>query len=114
MKGLRVHWTRRMFYALLAGVLLLSRASFAQLPTGTISGQVRDASAAAIPGATVTATNRDTGALRTTQSGADGRVTLPAMNVGTYDVKAEAPAFRAEVQQNLTLAVGQEAVLSFA
>jgi outer membrane receptor protein involved in Fe transport len=115
MNALRVQWTRLTSFVLLAGLLLISvQALKAQLPTGTISGQVHDASAAAIPGATVTATNRETGAVRSTQSGPDGRFTLPAMMVGVYDVKAEAPAFRAEVQQNLTLTVGQEAVLNFA
>lgn len=115
MKALRVHWTRSNVIAVLATVWLLAATVVkAQLPTGTISGQVRDASAAAIPGATVTATNRDTGAVRSTQTTSDGRFVLPAMNVGSYDIKAEAPAFRGEVQQNLTLTVGQEAVLSFA
>jgi hypothetical protein len=85
----------------------------AQLPTAAVSGVVRDSSAAAIPGAQVTATNRDTGFARSTQSSNDGRYRLVALPVGTYDVKAEASAFRAELQQALRLEVAQEAVLNF-
>ncbi len=114
MKNTRVHWMRRTVIAIIAAVVMSAAQLQAQLPVGTISGQVRDSSAAAIPGAAVTATNRETGAVRSTQSGQDGRFILPAMMVGIYDIKAEAAAFRPEVQQNLTLTVGQEAVLNFA
>ena len=87
--------------------------SLAQLPTATISGQVSDASGAAIPGATITATGRDTGLSRSTVTSAGGRYSLPALAVGNYDVRAEAPAFRSEVRQALRLVVGQEVVLNF-
>ena len=87
--------------------------TFAQLPTGTISGIVRDSSGAAIPGTEITAANRETGLTRTTPTGADGRFKLAALPVGVYDVKAQAASFKPEIQQNLSLAVGQEAVLNF-
>ena len=84
-----------------------------QLPTAAVSGFVRDSSGAVIPGATVTATSRETGLTRTIQTGADGHYILGALPVGVYDVKAEAVSFKPEVQQGLNLAVGQEAVLNF-
>ena len=119
MKNTRVYRTRQsvlgLVIAMIAGIVMINDAPLqAQLPTATISGQVKDSSAAAIPGAMVTSTNRETGAVRSTQSGQDGRFILPAMMVGIYDIRAEAAAFRPEVQQNLTLTVGQEAVLNFA
>ena len=93
----------------LAGALAL-----AQLPTAAISGQVRDSSGAAIPGATVTAHNRETGRSRTTETSLNGRYSLAALPVGVYDVRVEAVSFRPEVRQELKLEVGQEAVLNFA
>ena len=107
----------RMSTRLTVGIVVLAalRASFAlaQLPTAAISGIIRDSSAAAIPGAAVTATNRETGLARTTHTSGEGYYKLAAMPVGVYDVKSEAPAFRAEVKQALRLEVGQEAVLNF-
>ena len=95
---------------------ILSSAHFAnaQVSTGSISGQVKDSSGAAIPSATITATNRGTGLVRTAQSAEDGRYKLPAIPSGVYDVKAEAPAFKPELQQNLTVTVAEESVLNFA
>src|SRR5262249_17741588 len=85
----------------------------AQLPVGSISGVVRDASGAVIPAATVTATNRQTGMVRTGEASSNGRFTIPALPVGDYDVKAEAPAFTAQLKQGLTVAIGQETVDNF-
>ena len=56
---------------------------------GTITGEVRDSSGAAIPGATVAAQNVATNAARTQQSNEVGAVTFPAMPPGAYLVKAE-------------------------
>ena len=97
----------------MAGVLLLGASlAPAQLPTGAISGRVLDSSGAAIPAATVTATNRETGRVHTTETSASGnyKTILP---VGVYDVRVEAPSFRSEVRQSLKLEVAQEAVLNF-
>jgi hypothetical protein len=49
----------------------------AQSSTGSITGSVVDASGAGIPGASVSARNADTGALRTATSGASGGFTFP-------------------------------------
>ena len=94
-------------------ITFLAALAIAQLPTAVISGQVKDSSGAAIPGANVTASNRETGFTRTMATGADGRFRLPGMPVGGYNVRAEAPSFRTEVQQGLTLTVAQEAVMNF-
>ena len=85
----------------------------AQLPTATISGTIKDASGAVISGATVTATNTGTGLMRTAQAGADGHYSFPNLPVGVYTVKAESAGFQSQVQQNLNLSVGQEAVTNF-
>ncbi len=96
-----------------AGILL------SQGTTGSITGFVRDPSGGAIPNATVTARNIDTGLEVQRTSGADGAFTIPNLRVGNYTLQAEAPGFRrlttsailvgvAEaVRQDLTMEVGQ-------
>ncbi|MSO19231.1 MAG: hypothetical protein EXQ56_02020 [Acidobacteria bacterium] len=100
---------------MLAGILLLAspRELRAQLPVGNIAGGVHDASGAVIPGVAITATNRDTGLVRSTVSGSTGRYVVPALPVGEYDVKAEAPAFAGQIRQNIVVAIGQESVINF-
>ncbi len=100
---------------LLATVISLRMASVsvAQIASGTISGTVKDASSAVIPGANVTATNTDTGATRTGATGADGSYKFSALSLGNYDIRAEHAGFQSSVQQGLTLNVGEEAVISF-
>src|SRR4051794_26350519 len=105
-------WCRRVALLLLVITALGSKLN-AQLPTAAISGTVRDSSGAAIPSATVTATNRETGLSRTTQASGEGYYKIAAMPIGVYDVKAEAVSFQPEKQQELRLAVGQDAVLNF-
>ncbi|MBI4484639.1 MAG: carboxypeptidase regulatory-like domain-containing protein, partial [Acidobacteria bacterium] len=94
-------------------VVGLTLPAFAQLPTGTILGTVRDAAASVVPGATVTATNTDTGLSRTTFTRGDGSYQLPALPVGRYEVRAALDGFRTAVRSGVTLAVTQEAVVNF-
>jgi hypothetical protein len=61
---------------------------------GTITGEVKDASGAALPGATVAAQNIATNAVRTQQSNEVGAFSFPAMPPGAYVVKAELDGFR--------------------
>lgn len=85
--------------------------SFAQLPTGTILGVVRDATGPT-PGATLTVTNIETGLSRSTVSGADGSYRVVALPVGRYEVRAVLEGYQSAVRSGLTLTVGQEAVVN--
>jgi hypothetical protein len=78
-------------------VFTLSGPVFAQVPTGTIAGTVTDQSGAVLPRATVTVTNKDTGASRVVQSGADGAFSIPALPPGPYDVLTEMSGFQPTV-----------------
>src|SRR5206468_9719299 len=84
----------------------------AQLPTATISGVVKDATGAVIPGVAVAVTNVATRLTRSAQTGEDGSYRFSALPVGTYDVRAEHPGFQTKVEQGLRMAVGDEAVLN--
>jgi hypothetical protein len=94
-------------------VLLLACAvpSFAQT-LGTITGDVKDASGAVIPGANVTAQNTSTNATRESQSNEAGAYTFAALPPGPYVVKAELQGFRT-VTQAVDLHVEQTVRVNF-
>ncbi len=103
-----------MKYVTVLSFLLMAGASvYAQLPTATVLGTVKDSTGAVVQGAALTARNADTGQSRTTVSGADGSYRFSAMPVGTYEVRAENAGFKVDVRNGLTLAVSQEAVVNF-
>src|ERR1700687_3589791 len=73
---------------------LLPEVTFSQgETTSAIIGQVSDASGAAVPGAAVTATNKETGLRRSASTDASGRFNFPQLKPGTYSVKVEAGGF---------------------
>jgi hypothetical protein len=81
--------------------------------TSAIAGQVTDASNAAISGATVTITNRETGLLRIAKTDAEGRFNFPQLKPGTYLVKVEAPGFEAQQKDNVPSGLGQKQTVNF-
>jgi hypothetical protein len=95
--------------ALLATSLLVATPAMAQLTTATIRGQVTT-SAAAAPGAVVSAVNIDTGATATATAGPDGSYVLTGLRPGTYDISFTA-AGGATVSRRVIISVGQTATL---
>src|SRR5580700_6500831 len=78
---------------------LLPEATFSQgETTSAIVGQVSDASGAAVPGATVKVTNKETGLRRSASTDDSGRFNFPQLKPGSYTVNVEAQGF--EPQQN--------------
>jgi hypothetical protein len=68
-----------------------------------IEGSVIDSTGAAVPGATVTATNNATGVSTTRQSSGAGLYTISPIVPGTYTVTATAQGFQSFRQQNFTI-----------
>lgn len=90
----------------LASVLVFhSTFAAAQSTTSTLEGTVRDSSGAVIPGATLTATDTETGARTIVQSGATGTYTFPRLRPGTYRVDIQLDGFRPQVHDGITLHV---------
>jgi hypothetical protein len=87
--------------------------SAAQTPTATITGIVKDASAAIVTGARVTVRNTGTNIVHNMLTGKGGEYTVPLLPVGQYDVSVEAPGFKKELQSGITLQVDQVARLDF-
>jgi hypothetical protein len=95
--------------------ILLATASalpaLSQSATGSIEGIVLDSSGAVLPGVTVTAVHRDTGASRSTVTDESGLFRLPLLPVGTYEVTAELGGFSTRKQPEVVLTIGQTATL---
>src|SRR5712692_6835438 len=96
---------------LLLLLTLSARPLAAQSPTGSIAGTIVDASGAGLPGATVTATQSETGAVRTTTSTGAGQFRIPLLAVGTYSVSAELPSFAPAKIANVVVSIGGEATV---
>lgn len=61
--------------------------------TGTINGNVSDATGALVPNATVTLTNEATGAHTTTTSNADGSYIFPGLEIANYGITVAKQGF---------------------
>lgn len=93
--------------------LLLAAPTVAQVTTATLYGLVRDPSGSMLPGATVTITQEETGAARTTTTNESGEFVASALPVGTYEVKVELQGFKSLVHRGLELTSGQSARETF-
>ena len=74
---------------------------------GSITGTITDSTQAAVPGATVTITNTDTGVIHSTASNSAGVFTEPFLIPGHYSVSASGANFGKVEEKGLTLLVGQ-------
>ncbi len=70
-----------------------------------MSGVVRDSSGGALPGADVTITKIDTGAVRSVVTGVDGAYVFPNLPVGPYQLKVELQGFNTYQQDGIVLQV---------
>lgn len=87
----------------LAALCFLSVCGFAQQDMGVITGVVTDASGAAVPGARVTAVNRETNESRSVETSDVGSYTVGPLRIGRYDLAIEKQGFKKSVQQNIEL-----------
>ncbi len=73
-----------------------------------IEGYIRDASAAAVSGAHVNVRNTATNVVTEAQSGGDGYYRFPLLQVGAYELTAEATGFKTVTKPGIVLAAGQK------
>ncbi len=90
-----------------ACAFLIGGAGFGQTITGTVQGYISDVEDGAVPGATVTVTNQDTGIARAVISDANGFYSAKALQVGTYSVTAELSGMQTTQQADVSVLVGQ-------
>ena len=86
-------------------VFMIPSLCSAQAVTGTLLGNVNDQSGAAVPGATVTATEVQTNISRSVVTNETGYYIFPSLQNGTYSVEAELQGFKKVIRQNVRVDV---------
>ena len=69
--------------------------------TGTLTGVVQDPNGASLPGVAIVLKNVGTGATRTVSTNEEGRWTMPALPVGTYEITYELAGFKKRVREQV-------------
>ena len=86
----------------------------AQGTTATISGIVTDSSHGAIAEAAITVKNVGTGITVSATTDAQGRYSVPDLEIGDYEVQVSKAGFTAMIHKGVTLTVGSNSVVDFA
>ena len=91
--------------AIVLAILTLP-ALHAQFTTASLGGNVLDVTGAAVPGAKVAISNKDTGLKQETSSDAAGAFLFSTLPVGNYQLRVEKPGFATYIQDGISLGVG--------
>ena len=104
---------KRVLSCLLCGGLLVTLTATGALAQATaqITGTVKDSSGGVLPGASVTATQTDTGFKREVVTDADGLFSFPGIPVGPYKLEVTLQGFRTSVQTGIVLQVNSNPVV---
>jgi hypothetical protein len=99
---------------LLAAIgLIAPTAALAQTGAASLTGIISDSSGAAVPGATVTATNQATNVAYTAVSNEAGNYTITSLPIGTYIVKTEMASFKTAATKPVQLEAMQIGRIDF-
>src|SRR3954447_6507382 len=93
-------------YCAAALALLFTSGIVGQSYRAQIRGLVTDPSGGAIPGATVSLSNVNTGVAATRQSDTEGLYIFDYVNAGTYRITVQAPGFGQFTQENISVQSG--------
>jgi outer membrane receptor protein involved in Fe transport len=92
--------------ALAAVICWMPAAVSAQALYGNVTGNIADTTGAAVPGATVTITNENTGLMLTAVTDDTGTYTIRNVLGGTYTLKAALASFKEFVQTGIPVTAG--------
>ncbi|MCA1575038.1 MAG: TonB-dependent receptor [Acidobacteria bacterium] len=98
--------------ASLVAILLLAITTLGQSDRGAIRGLIVDQQDQVIPDATVTLTNKATGARTEVTTDGSGSFLFPALVVGSYEVIAERTGFKRFIQSEIQVDVGRTSALT--
>src|SRR5436190_7310703 len=104
--------SRNLFVAALAALCLVGpavAAADAQVTSAAVVGTITDVSGAALPGATVTARNVETGFVRAVPANESGAYRLDFLPTGTYVVEITLSGFKTERRSGIVLTVNDTA-----
>src|SRR5947209_8732401 len=80
--------------------------------TGALSGLATDPSGSVLPGVSITATNADTGQVRTTTTQNNGRYLFPLLPPGVYKVEASREGFKTGTFEQVRINITETATLN--
>ncbi|MGH9674304.1 MAG: carboxypeptidase regulatory-like domain-containing protein, partial [Bryobacteraceae bacterium] len=98
-------------YRLLLG-LCVAGLALGQTDRAIINGTVTDSTGASVPEARVVATNAATNVTFSTQTTSSGDFTIPAMPVGTYQLRVEKQGFKAAVRAGIIVGAGSTVTIN--
>src|SRR5271169_7056977 len=98
---------KKIWLVLLVLPLLVTSTAWAQVPTGTLSGNVSDEAGAGLPGASITATSPALQGSRTSVTNVNGDWVMPNLAPGEYTVTIALSGFQT-VTRSPKLGSGQE------
>ena len=87
--------------------LLISFASYAQQPSGTLTGTAVDPKGGVLPNAAISIRNEATGATRYITTDAQGHFSVAGLPLAKYTVEASAPGFATTVRHGIQLTADQ-------
>jgi len=102
----------RIFGVVIAVLVILALPIRAQERFGGLTGAVTDTMKLAVPGATVTATNNQTGAVRTAVTGGDGTYRIAELSPGRYTVTIELQGFQKATVNDALVVLGKDFPIS--
>lgn len=85
---------------------VFSLAAMAQSERGNITGIATDQSGAAVAGAAISVTQRDTNAMVKTATSPNGEYNVPNLVPGAYRIEIVSAGFKRFIQQNLNVTAG--------
>jgi hypothetical protein len=88
-------------------LILAASLSWSQTGTSTIRGTITDPGGRVVPGATVTLTNTQTNAVRTTKSTDSGGYGFDLITPATYRLEVDAQGFKKKVVDNVKALIGK-------
>src|SRR5688572_2744681 len=94
-------------------LLLASACAFSQDFRATLTGIVTDPSGAAVPDATVRATNTTNNSAKEVKTTSLGNYTIPYLDPGTYNVEVSASGFQLLLRKDIVLRVADKVNLPF-
>jgi hypothetical protein len=92
-------------FLVLSMALLCCHQGAAQVEMGAVTGTIKDASGALVPGAACTLTNVATGISQTAKSTHSGGYTFSAVQAGTYTLTVKASGFKQSAVENVIVHV---------
>jgi hypothetical protein len=99
----RTAWLRQLWLGVAVAIFMVPQNATAQVLYGSALGDVKDATGAALPGATVVITNNGTGLTRQAVADAAGHFNFTDLPAGVYSLKVSQQGFRNFEQTAVTV-----------